>query len=112
MMLNGRTLPITSLETTWGDRHPIEDVLRKFTYRPGWKFSVFRARTLRIDAYVVDTDDHRRTILVTFEIGLPYPVPMHMDWQEWLFRQVMEVENHEAREFFKIDGAKPYDPHK
>lgn len=31
-------------------------------------------------------------------------------WQRWLFDQVLEVERHEAMEFFDIDGSVPYAP--
>lgn len=31
-------------------------------------------------------------------------------WRHWLFEQVCLVERHEAMEFFKIDGKRPYAP--
>lgn len=98
----------------WTDRHPIEDILRRVTYRPGWTFRVLEGRTLLIDARVIDTDDHSRNILVTFTVGLPDPRLMAatIDWQRWLFEQLREVEDHERAEFFKVNGQKVYDPHK
>lgn len=31
-------------------------------------------------------------------------------WQRWLFDQVLLVEQHEACEFFQVDGRRPYAP--
>lgn len=32
-------------------------------------------------------------------------------WTRWCFDRVVEVETHEACEFFKLDGVRPYAPH-
>jgi hypothetical protein len=43
-----------------------------------------------------------------------FPVPPAAynrdSWQRWLFERLLEVERHEAMEFFQIDGTKPYAP--
>lgn len=32
-------------------------------------------------------------------------------WRRWLFEQCLLVERHEAMEFFRIDGGRPFAPH-
>jgi hypothetical protein len=44
-----------------------------------------------------------------------FPVPPaaydERSWRRWMFERVLEVERHEAAEFFVIDGERPYAPH-
>jgi hypothetical protein len=99
---------------TWDDpitgRESLRELLQTFTYRPGWSFYLERD-TLVIRANVLNTDNPKETIRVDFGIGLPFPTPHKFDWTRWLFDQIMVVEDHEAREFFKIGGVKVFDPH-
>lgn len=85
-------------------------LLRMFTYRPDWKFTIHEDRLL-IRAIVIDTDNHQRLISLSFETFIPDMVKDDFDWPRWLLHAIMEVEDHEAREFFKIDGVKVFDPH-
>ena len=43
-----------------------------------------------------------------------FPVPAasynRRSWQMWLFRRFLDVEQHEAAEFFQIGGHRPYAP--
>lgn len=89
---------------------PLKKLLQKFTYRPGWTFEV-EAGTLIVRAIVIDTDDPTRTTPLSFAQIIPQYVPDDFDWTRWLLRKIMEIEDHEAREFFKIDGVKVFDPH-
>lgn len=89
---------------------PLRKLLQVFTYRPGWTFKIERGMLL-IQAMVIDTDDHKRRTPLNFAQILPEFVRDDFDWTHWLFYKIMEVEDHEAREFFKIDGVKVFDPH-
>lgn len=90
---------------------PLRELLRHFTYRPGWEFEVHQGR-LTITATVIDAYNQDRTMPLTFSQILPFPVPMSFTWERWLFDQIMKVERHEAQEFFQIGGVPVYDPHK
>lgn len=92
------------------EEEPLRKLLRDFTYRPGWTFNVVGGLLL-IEATVVDTDNPKQMIPLNFQVGLPSGVRDGFDWTCWLFHQIMTVEEHEAREFFKINGVKVYDPH-
>lgn len=92
----------------------LKELLSRFTYRPGWDFNILRERDtyiLHISADVVDSDNPHKIAPLQFAHGIPQFVPPAFDWQRWLLDMIMEVERHECREFFKIDGVKVYDPH-
>ena len=88
----------------------LKDLLQTFTYRPGWKFFVLDG-AIHVQAMVIDTDDHERMTPLRFVRPLPQFTRDDFDWTRWLLYIVLEVEDHEAREFFKIDGVKVFDPH-
>lgn len=92
------------------EEQPLRELLHTFTYKPGWTFHI-KAGHLIIRTIVIDTDNPEQTIQVDFGVGLPSYVRDDFDWTHWLFHHIMTVEDHEAREFFKINGVKVYDPH-
>lgn len=50
----------------------------------------------------------------TYRVRHYMPVPPaaynEKSWRRWLLEQILLVERHEACEFFKIDGIRPYAP--
>lgn len=91
-------------------QEPLRVLLRNFTYKPGWNFYI-GPDGLIIEALVTDSDNPKQNIRVSFGIGIPSFVRPEFPWDRWLLDQIMTVEDHEAREFFKIDGVKVFDPH-
>lgn len=91
-------------------RESLERLLQTFTYKPDWAFTIIEEGLL-IRLIAVDTDNHRNRIPITFSIGIPSFVRPDFPWDRWLLDQIMEVEKHEAREFFKVNGVKVFDPH-
>jgi hypothetical protein len=95
-------------------RQPRADELRALlgtlTYKPGWTF-------------LVDQTTYMLRLVATMSVPNSYPphqmmpvtlniaVPAHGDLQGWLFEQIMQVEAHEVREWFRISGRLPYGPH-
>jgi hypothetical protein len=51
----------------------------------------------------------------TYRVQHYFPVPPaaydERSWRRWLLERLIEVERHEACEFFQIDGRRPYAPH-
>jgi len=88
----------------------LSELLKHFTYRPGWRFEVHRG-ILQVSAEVIDADDPDRIMAITFSQGIPSDVYKHFDWTRWLFEQVRAIEFHELQEFFRIDGRPVYEPH-
>lgn len=89
---------------------PLRELLRRFTYRPGWTFSIENG-DLRVRAEVIDANNQSQAIPLTFARSIPRCVYQEFDWVGWLYEQVLAMERHEAQEFFKIDGRQVYDPH-
>lgn len=92
------------------DGAALKQLLQKFTYKPGWTFDVER-EGLVIRFTAIDADDHTKLAPVSFGVTIPAFVRTDFPWDRWLLDQIMVVEDHEAREFFKINGVKVFDPH-
>lgn len=119
-----------------GKRHVLDaliDVVGRATYKAGWTFTVeWRARdtehladtcgwTLSIKASVVDS-----SVEVPADADLAIDELEHVDvdhwfnvpavswdgetWERWLLDRILEVERHEAMEFYCVDGAAPFFP--
>jgi len=97
----------------------VRECLRRFTYKPGWQFSLREP---------VAPDWHLWYLDVTFDVpdcNKPSGAA-HIDmWRqlyvdelhdenhfwEWLFATVRICEDHEQREWFRIDGTRLHNPH-
>lgn len=103
--------------------HPtmLDALVKKLAYRPGWTFRVadidrgqgsegltFIATTVGYDTYHPDRGE-------TYRVNHYFPVPPaaynEQSWRRWLLDRIIEIETHEACEFFQIAGERPYAPH-
>jgi hypothetical protein len=66
--------------------------------------------TLVVTAVVPDTY-HDWQIRINHLFPVPPAAYDERSWRRWLLDQVLLVERHEACEFFKINGERPYAPH-
>lgn len=92
------------------ERERLKVLLEHFTYKPKWRFSLVREGLL-ISIIAPNTDNPEQMIEVNLSRGIPSFVHPDFPWEHWLLDQIMEIERHEAQEFFKIDGIKVFDPH-
>jgi hypothetical protein len=96
----------------------LDDLVTALHYKPLWSFDLAHldrgqgsaGLTLAI---LIDTPDSynpevRRSVVHYFPVP-PAAYDMR-SWRHWLFDCVLDVESHEAMEFFTIDGDKPYAP--
>lgn len=97
---------------------PLADVVGATAYRPCWEIIVdpdcirgdWRGPALVIRAYTQDTYSPDRTLRVNHPFPLP-PVDWDREtWTHWLFDRLLDVEAHEAMEFFTVDGQRPFSP--
>lgn len=91
--------------------------LARFTYKPGWKFSikptVFSGVCLFIAMDCEDTYNPGQMITIAKQCPLtfaPYGDPE--PFAAWLAHEIKDVEIHESREWLKRDGMIYDDPHK
>lgn len=100
----------------------LRDLVEKCEYRPGWRINLVNnldrgqgssgmtivITTQGYDSYHPDRGEHYR---VNHYMPVPPAAYDERSWRRWLFEQFLLVERHEACEFFKIEGKRPYAPH-
>jgi hypothetical protein len=96
--------------------HEVEEALKSFTYRPGWKFLLrhndYEGVDLRIECSVENS--YRPSNDVDLGIDSVVPTPMMEtadDFYAWLLWRLQCIEAHECQEWFKVDGTAWRDPH-
>lgn len=97
------------------------ELVAALTYRPGWTFHLVDLDRgqgsvgLTLDVVTRGFDSYHPERGETYRVHHYFPVPPaaydRRSWQRWLFEQVLLVERHEAMEFFRIGGDRPYAPH-
>lgn len=96
----------------------LEQLVTELTYKPGWTFDLAdidrgqgcTGTTLRIAGTVPDSWNPDEPVTFLHLMAVPAAAYNRQSWQRWLFRQILDVELHEAMEFFKVDGEAPYFP--
>lgn len=92
----------------------LQAALDRVTYRPGWTFTAyehpFEGPHLLIVAPVPNAYRPEETV----DLGIRSPLPPM--WTEhglivWLAWRLGRVESHEMREWLRVDGRAPFDPH-
>lgn len=101
------------------DPAPLAALLAGLEYKTGWTFTLedinrgqgSSGLTLCI-LIVTDNsyDPGGPPIRVMHYMPVPPAAYNTRSWQRWLFTQILLVEQHEAAEFFKIAGHRPYAP--
>ena len=99
-------------------REILADLVAGLTYKPGWKFELqdvdrgqgCSGTTLMISATVPDSWNPDESVGFLHLMPVPAAAYNRESWQRWLLRQVLDVETHEALEFFKVDGDAPFFP--
>src|SRR6478609_8000943 len=95
----------------------LSTLVPRITYKEGWTFELqeisrgqgCEGLTLMIGAEVADSFGNGPTNVLHL---MPVPPAAYDEetWQRWILDQILLVEQHEALEFFEIDGTKPYFP--
>lgn len=97
----------------------LSDLVAHLSYRRGWNFRIdkdldrgqgSRGATLLITVHTVNSYDQDEPKGVVHYMLIPPAAYNRQSWQRWLLEQVLLVEQHEACEFFTVDGAKPFAP--
>ena len=91
----------------------LEHIVNSVQYRPGWKFWLeLVGKEVRLQILCVGFDSyhpHRGpTYATSHSFRLPEISPP--SWKLWLFERIMEVEKHEAMEFFQVGDERPFAP--
>jgi hypothetical protein len=89
----------------------------RITYKPGWTFELAEISrgqgceglTLMIGATVSDSFGNGTVGVLHLMPVLPAAYDEE-SWIRWILEQILLVEQHEALEFFRVDGEQPYFP--
>lgn len=88
--------------------------LERLTYRRGWTMRVYdgawEGQHIVITTDVEDTYNPGQTTTLDVHSMLP-PMLSTADLERWLAWRLARIEIHEAREWFRRDGAPVFDPH-
>ena len=109
---------VTPMTQTAPYPHALASLVQRMTYKEGWGFSLAHidrgqgceGLTLSILVECKDSYHPERTFRVMHYMPVPPAAYDERAWMRWLLDQVLLVESHEACEFFKIDGKRPYSP--
>jgi hypothetical protein len=98
----------------------LADLVSTMSYRPGWQFVLehldrgqgsegltFKVLTKGYDTY---NPERGETYCVWHYFPVPPAAYDRRAWQRWLLDQLLDVEIHEACEFFQIGGERPFAP--
>lgn len=99
----------------------LRSLVEQLAYRPGWRFRLedldrgqgsegltFIVTSLGYNSYHPERGE-------TYRVHHYFPVPPaaydERSWRRWLLERLLELERHEACEFFQIGDERPYAPH-
>lgn len=88
-------------------------VVESVTYRPGWGFRLGTFNhhlALWIITNDVDSYDHTKPMKVTHAFPVPPTLYGRDEWVEWVLDRILDVDRHEAGEFFMVDGVRVFAP--
>lgn len=92
----------------------LKAALRRFTYKPGWRFILYQhpheGIWLSIKAELPDADTPGQTTVVNVRTAVP-PIPHETYLWQWMLWRIGRLESHEVREFARVDGRCLDDPH-
>lgn len=98
--------------------YELEDIVEKMKYRPEWRFELEHidrgqgsvGLTFKVLTSVIDTYNPERPMHVWHYFPVPPAAFDRRSWERWVLDRLIEIETHEACEFFQIDGARPFAP--
>lgn len=97
------------------------ELVSDLTYRPEWRAALEDldrgqgSSGLTLCIYTVGYDTYNIAKGQNYRVVHYFPVPPAAydarSWRRWLFERFLDVERHEAAEFFQIGDERPYAPH-
>jgi hypothetical protein len=95
----------------------LSDIISRTDYRPGWRVGLNHDRetdvlTLEVVSLGYDTHhpDRGETYRVLHLFIVPPATYNEQSWTRWLLDRFIEIETHEACEYFRVGGKQPFAP--
>jgi hypothetical protein len=95
----------------------LESVVDRVSYKDGSRFALARDDESNYAVLFIflgvpnSYREDRAERYTRFEFVVPVATYDSLNWARWVFERVKEIELHEVREWFKLDGERPYQPH-
>lgn len=99
----------------------LADLVDKCELEPGWRIVLVEedrgqgSKGLTLEIVILGFNTYKPEEGRTYRVRHLFPVPPasfnRRSWQRWLFDRYVDVLRHEAGEWFKVDGKRPYAPH-
>lgn len=92
----------------------LQAIVGRVTYKAGWIIEVydghFEGQHLVVAAQVIDAYDPTHLVTLDVHSMLP-PMRDEQQFMDHLAWRLGRIEIHEMREWLKLDGVPPFDPH-
>lgn len=91
----------------------LEEVVECCSYKPGWSLSLTVAGgglSLLVTMEVPDCDPPHSLKRIPNVIPVPPKTYSREGWTEWVFEQLLRIEQHEAAEHFRVEGQRAFPP--
>ena len=101
----------------------LAEVIGRATYKPGWHFRLYNGERphehlaggtgltfVIVIPNIMNSTDHTQQVGLSHYFIPPAAAWASEQWERWVLECIMQVECHEAMEFFKVDGWAPFFP--
>ena len=85
--------------------------LPEITYKPGWCFAWERDEDGRMRLWIHVEYRDATAPEDEMEVDFSFIAPMPFD-PKWLWNRLAGIEDHETREWLRVSGERPFDPHR
>jgi hypothetical protein len=92
------------------DRGTTKAVVSRLSYKPGWTFKVAGPFNRYLCVMALTDDSRNPTVQRHTQHMFEMPDLDGRDFIRWVFDCLLLCEQHEAGEFFKVDGFAPFYP--
>lgn len=97
----------------------LRSLVEHLSYKEGWRFNLedvdrgqgSEGLTFCVVSTTQDSYHPEKIRPVMHYFPVPPAAFNEQSWRRWLLDRLLEIERHEACEFFQIDGERPYAPH-
>lgn len=111
-------MPIVAMRQEAPYPEILDQLVKSLTYRRGWQFDLrdmdrgqgSKGLTFLATGIYPDTYNPDIMIRVRHLFIVPAASYNEQSWRRWIFDRILDIERHEAAEFFQINGERPYAP--
>jgi hypothetical protein len=88
--------------------------IKSIKYKPKWNIYINENKggpTLAMAVWVPDVRTPGKETMLVHQVKIPMTLCGKLQFINWVFRKVQQMELHEAMEWFTVEGRRIFDPH-